>query len=95
MQKVLKKIFAKPSLRLNTLVVLEVVILLLVSLGGLLYFTRQALVVESKKDAEQRLEGTVQHVDNVLVGIEQAAGNFYYELLEHLDEPESMPVYCR
>jgi len=95
MQKVLKKIFAKPSLRLNTLVVLEVVILLLVSLGGLLYFTRQALVVESKKDAEQRLEGTVQHVDNVLVGIEQAAGNFYYELLEHLDEPECMPVYCR
>lgn len=95
MQKVIKKVFSAPSIKLNTLVVLEVVMLLLVSLGGLFYFTRKALVEESKKDAEQRLEGTVQYIDNVLMGIEQAAGNFYYELLEHLDQPELMPVYCR
>ena len=46
MQKKIGKIFSVPSLRLNTLVVLEVVMLLLVSLGGLFYYTRQALVVE-------------------------------------------------
>ena len=95
MQKKIGKIFSVPSLRLNTLVVLEVVMLLLVSLGGLFYYTRQALVVESKKDAEQRLECVVQHIDNVLMGIEQAAGNFYYELLEHIDQPELMAGYCR
>ena len=95
MQKIVKKIFSAPSIKLNTLVVIEVVMLLLVSLGGLFYFTRKTLVEEAKKDAEQRLEGTVQHVDNILLSIEQMAGNFYYELLEHLDQPERMATYAR
>ena len=95
MQKIIKKIFSAPSIKLNTLVVLEVVILLLVSLGGLFYYTRKALVEEAKKDAEQRLEGTVQQVDNILLSIEQMAGNFYYEIIEHLDQPERMSTYAR
>lgn len=95
MQKILKKVFSAPSIKLNVLVVLEIVLLLLVSLGGLFYFTRRALVEETKKDAEQRLEGTVQHVDNVLLSVEQTAGNFYYELLDHLNEPDRMMTYCR
>lgn len=74
---------------------IEVVILLLVSLGTLLFFTRKALVMEKKKDADQRLEGTVQHVDNVLLSIEQTTGNFYYELTAYLDKPERMKDYCR
>lgn len=95
MQKIVKKIFSAPSIRLNTLVLLEIVTLLMVSLGGLLFFTRKVLVEESKKDAEQCLEGTVQRVDNMLMSIEQTAGNFYYSLTEHLDEPESMTTYCQ
>lgn len=95
MQKKVSKLFSAPSIRLKTLVVLEVVILLTVSLGGLFYFTRKALVEEAKNDAEQRLEGVVQHVDNVLLSIEQSAGNFYYEMIEHLDQPERMETYCR
>ena len=94
MQKKVNKIFSLPSIRLNSLVLIEVVLLLLVSLGTLFYFTRRALVTEIKKDAEQRLEGTVQHVDNVLLGIEQTAGNFYHELQGHLNEPERMQAYC-
>lgn len=95
MQKKIGHSFTTPSIRLNTLVLLEIVFLLLVSLGTLLFFTRKALVQEIKKDAEQRLDCTVQHVDNVLLGIEQATGNFYYELQEHLDQPERMMDYCR
>ena len=95
MQKKIKKIFSAPSIRLKSLVILEIVILLMVSLGGLFYFTRMSLVEESKKDAEQRLEGTVQHVDNVLLSIEQSAGNIYHDMLEHLDQPERMMTYCR
>lgn len=95
MQKIARKLFSAPSIRLNTLVVLEIVMLLVVSLGVLFFFTRKALVEESKMDAEQRLEGTVQHVDNILLTIEQSAGNIYYRMLEHLDEPERMTSYCR
>lgn len=94
MQKIIKKSFSAPSIRLNTLVVIEIVMLHLVSLGGLFYFTRKALVEEAMKDAEQRLEGTVQHVDNVLLSVEQTTGNFYYELIEHLDNPSLLETYC-
>ena len=95
MQKIVKKIFSPPSIRLKTLVVIEIVILLLVSLGGMFYFTRKALVEEAKMDAELRLEGTVQHIDNILLSIEQSTGNVYHALLEHLDQPERMQDYCR
>ena len=95
MQKTIRKIFTTPTIRLKTLVIFEILILLLVSLGALFYFTRKSLVMEAKKDAQHRLEATVQHVDNILLSVEQTAGNFYYELLEHLDEPERMATYCR
>ena len=95
MQKIIKRIFSAPSIRLKTFVLVEIVLLLLVSLGVLFYFTRLALVEEAKNDAEQRLEGTVQHLDNVLLSVEQSAGNFYYELVNHLDQPEHLKIYCR
>lgn len=95
MRKTLIRTFSVPSIRIKTLVAFEVTFLLLASLGVLFYFTRQALVEEAKKDAEQRLECTVQHVDNVLLSVEQSAGNFYYELVENLDHPERMMSYCR
>ena len=94
MQKILKNFFSVPSIRLNSFVLIEIVALLIVSLGGLFYFTREALVEEAKMDAEQRLEGTVQRVDNVLLAIEQATGNIYRALLEDLDNPDHMINYC-
>jgi methyl-accepting chemotaxis protein/sigma-B regulation protein RsbU (phosphoserine phosphatase) len=95
MQKIIKKIFSAPSIRFNLLVVIEIVTLLMASLGGLFYFTRQALVEESKVDAELRLEGTIQHVDNMLLSIEQSTGNMYHALLEHIDQPDRMQTFCR
>lgn len=95
MQKILRTIFTAPSIRLNTLVVVEIVMLLIVSLGGLFFFSRKALVEESKMDAEQCLEGTIQQIDNVMMTIEQTAGNIYYSLLDHLDQPDKMNTYCR
>ncbi|MBR4897882.1 MAG: Cache 3/Cache 2 fusion domain-containing protein [Prevotella sp.] len=95
MQKIVKKFISAPSIRLNTMVVLEIVMLLVVSLGVLFFFTRKALVEESKMDAEQRLEGTVQHVDNILMTVEQTTGNVYYRLLEQIDQPERMSFFCR
>lgn len=92
-KKVIK--YLTPSIRLNSLVVLEIVALLMVSLGGLFYFTRKALVEETKMNAEQRLEGTVQNVDNILLSIEQSTGNVYLAMLEHLDQPDRMKDYCR
>ena len=95
MQKIIGKIFSAPSIKLNTLVVLEIVMLLVVSLGMLFFYTRKALVDEAKMDAEQRLEATVQKVDNILLTIEQSAGNMYYQMQDYLDRPEYMLSFCR
>ena len=89
------KILTAPSLKLNTTIIIEVVLLLSVSLAVLFYFSRQALRQESMQDAEQTLEAAVLQVDNVLLNVEQTAGNFYIELSRHLDQPELLYTYCR
>lgn len=80
---------------LNVLVVFEALLLLAVTLGILAYFSHKALRQEALRNAEQTLEGTIQDVDNILMVVEQSTGNIYYDLLEHLDEPERMYTYSR
>lgn len=95
MLKRLKITFPHTSLRLNLIAVCEIVLLLFLSLTVLLYFSRQGLKEEVFQDAEETLEGTVQHIDNILMSVEQTAYNVYQELQEHLDEPDRMQTYCR
>ena len=83
------------SVRLSLMVVCEIALLLLVSLGVMFHYSRQALKEEARLNAEQTLEGTVQHIDNILLSMEQSAGNIYWDLLAHLDEPERMYTYSR
>lgn len=70
-------------------------LLLVVTLGVMLYFSRQTLKKEAIHDAEKTLAGTVQQIDNVLLSIEQTTEYTYQDLLGHLDEPERMETYCR
>lgn len=95
MKKFTKRVFSPPSIRLNTLIVIEVVALLLLSLGTLFFYARQSLVQEAKLDAEQKLQGNQKRIDNILLEVEQSAGNIYFDLMEHLDQPERMEDYCR
>ena len=50
---------------------------------------------KAMRNAEQTLEVTVQNIDNVLLSVEQSAGNVYWEVIRHLDQPESMLTYSR
>jgi len=81
--------------RHNIQMVGEALLLLAVALGILAYFSHQALRQEGVRNAEQTLEGTLQHIDNILLSVEQATGNVYYDLIQHLDEPERMYTYSR
>ena len=83
------------SLRLNLMVVCETVLLLSLALGVLLFFSHQALKQEAIQDAEETLDGTVQHIDNILLSIEQTTENMYADLLQHIDEPDRMLTYSR
>jgi len=95
MGKLTKKIFSPPSVRLNLIVICGVVLLLSVSMTVLFYFSYKAVHEESRLNAEQTLEGTVQHLDNILFSVEQSAGNVYREVVGHLNQPERMFDYCR
>ena len=69
------------SLRLSVMIVSAIALLLLASLGIMFYFSRQALKQEALQNAEQTLEGTVQHIDNILLSVEQATGNIYFNII--------------
>ncbi len=83
------------SLRLSLMAVGATALLLSGALAVMFYYARQALKAEAMHDASQTLEGTVQHIDNVLLSVEQSAGNVYWDVLAHLHQPERMNDYCR
>ena len=76
---------AHSTLKLNLMVICQTVLLLIVTSGVMLYFSRQALKDEAIHDAEDTLAGTVQQIDNVLQSIEQTTENIYQDMQGHLD----------
>ena len=84
-----------PSIRLNLMVICETVLLLSLALGVLLFFSHQTLKQEAIQNAEETLDGTVQHIDNILLSIEQTTENVYADLLQHIDDPDRMLTYSR
>lgn len=92
----LKKIIANTlSVRISLMVVLAVALLLGIALFVMFSFSRKALRQEALEKAGQTLTATVQHTDNVLLSVEQASGNIYWDMTQHLDEPDRMFDYCR
>ena len=83
------------STRLSLMVVGAIAFLLLASLMVMLYFSRKSLKQEALQDAEQTLEATVQHIDNILLSVEQATGNIYWKMQGYLGQPDQMDEYCR
>ena len=77
------------------MMVCAIAILLTGALVVMFHFSREALRQEAMHDAKHTLEGTSLHIDNILLSVEQTAGNFYYDLMRHMDEPDRMEDYCR
>lgn len=81
------------SLRISLVMVFAIAVLLLAALLVMLRYSRRALKEEAFAKADQTLEATVLHVDNILLSVEQTAGNFYWDILLHLNEPERLRTY--
>lgn len=77
------------------MIVLAMSILLLASMVCMLYFSRKAVKEEATLNAQQTLDGTISRIDNVLLSAEQTAGNFYFMMLPHLNQPEQMYKFSR
>lgn len=85
----------RKSNRLSIFIASAIFMLLALSLGVMFYYSHTALSEEAMRDAEQTLEGTTQNIDNILLSVEQSAGNVYNDMLIHLDKPERMFTYSR
>ena len=70
-------------------------VLLTITLVAMFQFAHKALKDEAMSCAEQTLDATVQQIDNILLSVEQASGNVYLELIQHLDQPERMLGYAQ
>lgn len=77
------------------MVVGAMALLLMASMVVMLYYAKRAVKEEALAKASQRLEATVLHIDNILLSVEQTAGNVYFSMLPHLGESEKLMDYCR
>ena len=83
------------SVRISLMAVLAIAVLLSAALFIMLHFARKTVKEEALQKAEQTLEGTVQQIDNILLSVEQSAGNIYWDMLFHMNQPERVELYCR
>lgn len=83
------------SIRISMMVVCAAALLLTAALFVMFRYSRKAVKKETLQKAEQTLEATVQQVDNILLSVEQSTGNLYWNLINHLDDPDRMFVYSR
>lgn len=83
------------SARISLMVVFSIGILLIASLSVMLYYSRKAIKEEALHKAKHTLEGTVEHIDNTLLSVEQSAGIIYFNLLPNINNPEKVLRYCR
>lgn len=83
------------SFRLSLRMMFALATLLMVALLIMFVYSRKAVKEEALMDAEQTLEATVERIDNILLGVEQSAGNIYWKILPHINQPEKVEMYTR
>jgi len=81
--------------RISFLIVSAVTLLLTAAITVMFTYLYHTVKKEAMANAELRLEGTVQQIDNVLLDVEQTMGNIYWDLLTRQDHPEMMTHYCQ
>ena len=77
------------------MIVLAMSVLLLASMICMLHFSRKAVKEETLLSTKQTLDGTIARIDNVLLSAEQTAGNFYFMVYPHLNEPDKMYKFSK
>ena len=82
------------SARISLMIVFSIGILMVASLSVMLYYSRKSIKEEAICKADQILKGTTEQIDNILLSVEQSAGNTYFSLLPYLNNPEKVMSYC-
>ena len=95
MSKVTKFLVRTLSFRLSLRIIGALAILLMLALMIMFYFSRKAVREEALQNAGQTLEAMVERIDNILLSVEQAAGNIYWKMMSQANQPEIMELYAQ
>lgn len=77
------------------MVVAAMALLLMASLAVMLYYARKEVKEDALQKASNTLETVVQRIDNIMLSVEQTAGNIYLGLHHHINNPEMVDLFCR
>jgi len=83
------------SLRLSLRVVAAMNILLMVTLFAMFFYSRKVMKEDALQRASQTLEGAMAKVDNILLSVEETAGNMFFDMQPHLNDPDALYDYSR
>lgn len=81
--------------RISLIMVFTVAVLLTSALCFILCYAHRVMKQDAKRNAVEALDYTIQNIDNTLYSVEQSAGNIYWELINHIDEPDKLQIYSR
>ena len=95
MTKLTDFIKGRLSVKISLMAVSAMAVLLIASLVVMLLYSRKKVKEETMARVTQTLDGTVQNIDNILLSVEQTAGNVYYSLPPHINDPEAIEQYRR
>ena len=95
MTKLTDFIKGRLSVKISLMAVSAMAVLLIASLVVMLLYSRKKVKEETLARVTQTLDATVQNIDNILLSVEQTAGNVYYSLPPHINDPEAIEQYRR
>lgn len=95
MAELTRLIKGKLSVKISLMAVSAMAVLLIASLVVMLVYSRKKVKEETLARVTQTLDATVQNIDNILLSVEQTAGNVYYSLPSHINEPQVLEFYRR
>ena len=93
MVKLLAKIKRHLPLRISLMITMALSLLLMVILIITLFYSRKTMKEEALNRASTTLEKVQTNIDNILLSVEESAGNMYFNM--KFDDPERMYVYAR
>ena len=95
MTRLVRFIKGRLSVKISLMAVLAMAVLLIVSLVVILEYSRKKVKEETLARVDLTLDATMKNIDNILLSVEQTAGNVYYSMAPHLGDPKAIDYYRR
>ena len=92
MSKLTAKIKRDLPLRISLMIVLAMSLLLTVTLLVMLHSSRNSMKDDALNRATYTLDRATNNIDNILLSVEETAGNIYFNM--KFDDPERMYTYA-